>query len=163
MSVPTVPPLNVAFNGNRPLDGDPDILWDILCWMLVLIADGGTEVRYHSGRGRQRVYLIVNRSWFEFVEPFWKPHQLQKRLPELLAKGSLDGAVARFFGERPIAVTLGEHEVTGTCRFLAIRGRLAVRFLLTKLTPSLQEAARSLFGEFQKRMPYERMIAEFIP
>ena len=42
------PRLDVSFNGHVPIDGDPDMLWHVLAWALMLVADGGTEVQYSA-------------------------------------------------------------------------------------------------------------------
>ena len=163
------PPLQASFNGQVPRDGEPDVLWHFLSWIILIVADEGTEVRFYGRQSKResgihgvnaRVYMSVNGKWFESVPPSCALQRLQFRLLNLFGQAPPSqlfpkrpfkrDTELRFCFERPFTVRIGQGQATGTCRIASAPGRLKIRFLIAPQSEA-SAAAQLLHEQFLPR------------
>lgn len=161
--------INVSCNGQCPRASDPDLLWELLMWLLLALADQASEVRYVSIGTTCKIQYEVKGVWYGWIPPSWRAVHLLPRLVRLLARNSLDRIRLewqrwrytrtgnRLRLTRPITITVGQHRATGMCQVFAVRGKMSVRFLLSSESTALASLAKSLLEPFHDRIPWPKL------
>lgn len=160
---------NIVLNGQAPAHGDPDVLWDLIHWLLIMVADRAKQFRYESGPKRVRVRYRVAGCYYEMCEPFWRPHDVKRRLSDIFvnsedslwrkAQAALRGWVS---WTRRFCLHVNEYKAAGTCRYRCTPSRMSLEFSLDGVDEYIVTNAGELAASWSEHIPHDEMFAEFM-
>jgi hypothetical protein len=165
----------ITWNGVVPRPRQPDLLWDVLSGILVLVADRGQRTRWRSKPGPigLEVHLLVNGTWYEMVPPFWRMQHLVKRLIALTSRSwwdlwSLWRAYRRhsrrseaLAWERPVTIVCHGEPLLAVCRVDCIGDNACVEIEVAPAAPETSAAAAASVADFVERLPFSEMVETF--
>ena len=154
----------ITWNGVGPRLRNPDPLWDVLCAMLVLIADRGERIRWRSKPAptRLEVHLLVHGTWYEMVPPPWRMPHLVNRLVSLTAQDWWDRWGLRrqhrrhvrgrdfLTWERTVTLRFGGKQIPATCRIVCDAQAAEVELAIAVPGEQLSVAAVAAIPDFQQ-------------
>ena len=169
-----VPP--ITWNGIAPRPGSPDVLWDLLQGVLVLLANQGEALRFqrHPAGLPLRCQLQCQGHWWESVPPFWDAPRLIDRLITLVGRNWWDRWQLRiqqrhqhrwgtyWVWERPIALGLEGAALAGRCRVRCYGAAVEVKLTISSQRKKIADAAAKAFDRWEELYPWSKMLDAFL-